>query len=127
MKKYIESLIEILKSAFINPWKQGALQKSIMHAPLHSLRPICTVKTMRVAFRILGGIVCLAILTNLISWIVLTGIHGGTAWNGKVQEGRYYVGSHSRYTEVSSSQYRFSRFQETSNSIMEKPLWLLKL
>jgi hypothetical protein len=76
------------------------------------------VKTMRVAFRILGGIVCLAILTNLISWMVLSGIHGGTAWNGKVKEGRYYVGSHSRYTEVSPSQYRFSRFQETSNSII---------
>jgi hypothetical protein len=73
---------------------------------------------MRVTFRILGGILGLAILANLISWMVLSGIQGGTTWNGKVEGGRYYVGSHSHYTEVSLSQYRFGRFQETSNLII---------
>ena len=37
--------MEIRKSAFINLWKQSPLQKSIVHAFVHSLCPICTVRT----------------------------------------------------------------------------------
>src|SRR5438034_6541442 len=33
---------------------------------------------------------------------------GGTAANGKVEDGRYYVGEHGRYTEVTGAQFVLS-------------------
>jgi hypothetical protein len=35
---------------------------------------------------------------------------GGDAINGKIEAGRYYVGSHGRYTEVSREKYERSRW-----------------
>jgi hypothetical protein len=39
---------------------------------------------------------------------------GGSAGIGKVESGRYYVGSHGRYTEVSRSAFQFSKWHEWS-------------
>jgi hypothetical protein len=73
---------------------------------------------MKAPFRIAVGLLALAFLTNAISWTVLTEIQGGSASGGKIEGGRYYVGSHSRYTEVSASRYRLSQWQERSMIIV---------
>jgi hypothetical protein len=46
-------------------------------------------------------------------WIVAL-ILGGDAINGKVEDGRYYLGSHGRYTQVSADVYVYSRIHTIS-------------
>src|SRR5215831_9649657 len=65
---------------------------------------------------VLSGILA-ALCVNLVSWVVFTMTQGGDALNGKVEGGRYYLGSHGRYTEVSARKYQFSRCQTVSNMV----------
>src|SRR5882762_10146722 len=39
---------------------------------------------------------------------------GGSASNGKVENGKYYVSSHGHYTEVSRSAFEFCKWHEWS-------------
>ena len=64
------------------------------------------------------GILALAVFLNLVSWAAFCMTQGGDALNGKVENGRYYLGSHSRFTEVSAAKYHFSRWQTVSNLII---------
>src|SRR5437588_9340214 len=68
--------------------------------------------------KVLVSILAVAVLLNLASWTAFSITHGGNALNGKIEGDRYYVGSHSRYTEVSASQFQFSRWQTISNLII---------
>jgi hypothetical protein len=54
---------------------------------------------------------------NGCSFLVHTSIIGGGASNGKIENGKYYVGDHGRYTEVSHSAYRFSWWHELSAAV----------
>ncbi len=72
-----------------------------------------SVKPMRVVLGILG----LVVFLNLVSWLVFCVTQGGDALNGKIVDGRYYLGSHSHYTEVSAAKYQFSRWQTISNMV----------
>ncbi|MDB6125218.1 MAG: hypothetical protein JWQ71_4211 [Pedosphaera sp.] len=48
---------------------------------------------------------------NLFSFIIFSMVMGGHAGNGKIEDGRYYLGNHSRYTEVSASVFQYSLWQ----------------
>jgi hypothetical protein len=51
---------------------------------------------------------------NAIAFTVHERTIGGSAGNGKEEDGKYYVGSHGRYTEVSRSAFQFSQWHEWS-------------
>ena len=57
--------------------------------------------------------VCMAML-NFFAFMIHDALIGGSAGNGKVQAGKYYVGSHGHYTEVSRAAFRFSWWHEAS-------------
>jgi len=58
---------------------------------------------------------CLAWL-NICAVMVHDGVIGGSAGIGKVENGKYYVGSHGHYTEVSRSAFQFSKWHEWSGA-----------
>lgn len=76
------------------------------------------VKPMRIALRIVLGIIALAMLLNGAAWVVFSATQGGSALLGKVEAGRYYLGDHGRYTEVSARKYQLSRWLTISNMII---------
>jgi hypothetical protein len=43
---------------------------------------------------------------------------GGSAGVGKIENGKYFVGHHGHFTEVSRSAYQFSRWHEFTAGIM---------
>ena len=47
---------------------------------------------------------------NAIVFVAITRELGGSALNGKVEGGKFFVGDHGRYAEVSASTYEFSRW-----------------
>jgi hypothetical protein len=59
------------------------------------------------------SLIAFAIINFAIFWIVAIRI-GGDAVNGKIEDGRYYVGSHGRYTEVSNGVWKYSEIQAKS-------------
>ena len=73
---------------------------------------------MRILLRITLGILAFAVILNLVSWFVFGLTQGGSALNGKIEGGKYYLGDHARYTEVSARKYQFSRWQTISNVII---------
>ncbi|WP_114226906.1 MULTISPECIES: hypothetical protein [Sphingomonas] len=48
------------------------------------------------------------IIANFILFVTLTFALGGDAINGKREAGRYFLGSHGHYTEVSYATYVYS-------------------
>jgi hypothetical protein len=59
-------------------------------------------------FHVLAAILFFAALANFLVFFAVAIYIGGDAWNGKVEEGRYYVASHGKYTEVSSEVWHYS-------------------
>ena len=57
--------------------------------------------------------VCLAVV-NFFAFMIHDALIGGSAGIGRVENGKYYVGSHGRYTEVSRAAFRFSWWHEPS-------------
>ena len=51
---------------------------------------------------------------NGCAFFVHTSVVGGGASIGRIENGKYYVGSHGRYTEVSRSTYRCCWWHELS-------------
>ena len=58
---------------------------------------------------------------NIVTFMVFTIANRGDAGSGKIEGGRYYVGSHSRYTEVSPLVFQISRWQ-SSSILITQPL-----
>src|SRR4051812_26095174 len=56
--------------------------------------------------------IVLAVLApfNFLLYAVIADNIGGDAINGKVDAGRYYLGSHGQYTEVSRAVFTYSKF-----------------
>jgi hypothetical protein len=50
-----------------------------------------------------------AIVNFMAFWLVAVSC-GGDAWNGYVKDGRYFLGSHGAYTEVSRSFWTYSYY-----------------
>lgn len=63
------------------------------------------------------GIFFLLAVFNFPLWMVIDRSQGGSALNGKVENGRYYLGDHGQYTEVSQSVYSINRTYETVSVI----------
>jgi hypothetical protein len=53
-------------------------------------------------------------LGNFLAFAIISAFLGGTAPNGKIEDGHYYVGDHNRYTEVSKIVFEYSRIHTTS-------------
>lgn len=68
------------------------------------------------------GIVTFCAL-NWVSSIALDFMLGGDALNGKVEQGRFFVGQHGHYTEVSESTYEYSRLITYSAIACMPLLW----
>ena len=49
------------------------------------------------------------VIANFLAFFVISLWLGGTAWNGTVENGKYYLGEHGRFTEVSQRVFRYSR------------------
>jgi hypothetical protein len=59
-------------------------------------------------------VVLLALAGSIINFVVFdveSSRLGGEAINGKVDAGRYFVGSHGQYTEVSREQFEWSKWR----------------
>jgi hypothetical protein len=56
---------------------------------------------------------CLSLL-SFCAFEICSGLHGGSASAGKIKDGKYYVGEHGHYTEVTRSAFLFSK---TADSI----------
>jgi hypothetical protein len=70
----------------------------------------------RVATVLSTGLFALAIV-NFITFSVVSSRLGGTAMNGYAQDGRYFIGSHGAYTEVSAEAWERSRLHGRSVGI----------
>lgn len=55
-------------------------------------------------YRIIKILITFVIISFLVFWITAV-IFGGDAVNGKIEDGRFYFGSHGEYTEVSRTAY----------------------
>jgi hypothetical protein len=53
-------------------------------------------------------------LLNGVAFFVHVSVLGGSAMNGRIENGKYYVGEHGRYTEVSATAFERSRWHERS-------------
>lgn len=47
---------------------------------------------------------------NFLAFIIGAAVLDGDAVNGKIEDGRYYVANHGKYTEVSKSAFTYSRW-----------------
>ncbi len=56
---------------------------------------------------------------GLVTFVAETQQLGGDALNGHVQDGRYYVADHGRYTEVTADQWELSRSHEIRMLVMQ--------
>lgn len=56
-----------------------------------------------------GGALFALMIVNFLSFVALSLAWGGDTLRGKVEDGRYYLGSRGRFTEVSESRYRLGR------------------
>jgi hypothetical protein len=63
-------------------------------------------------------------IVNFAAFFIAALYLGGDAINGKAQNGRYYLGSHGRYTEVSEAVFNFSR-QHALSLIITHPAAML--
>lgn len=46
---------------------------------------------------------------NLVLYLIILFVLGGSADNGMVRNGRFYVGNHGKYNEVSKTTFRLNR------------------
>ena len=67
-------------------------------------------------YRIACILVCLGFL-NINAFMFHNTLIGGSAGLGKVENGKYYVGSHGHYTEVSKSAFQLDKWLEASSMV----------
>ena len=56
----------------------------------------------------------IAAIINFASFYIIAVLIGGDAVNGKVENGKYYIANHGKYTEVSKSVFIYSRLHTYS-------------
>ena len=56
-----------------------------------------------------GGLLFAVAAVNFSAFFALSLAWGGDALNGKAVDGRFYLGNHGRYVEVTEGRWRFSR------------------
>lgn len=59
--------------------------------------------------KICHSLFAIAIVNFLVFFVVAINI-GGDAVNGKIEDGKYYVANHGKYTQVSKALFTYSRF-----------------
>lgn len=62
---------------------------------------------------LLLAVTAIAASINFFSFIVVDVLIGGDALSGKVEAGRYFLGQHGAYTQVSRSVFVYSAFHAT--------------
>ncbi len=58
------------------------------------------------------GLFSIIAILNFLLFMVITQNQGGSALNGKVENGHYYLGEHGHYTEVSQAVYLLNQAYE---------------
>ncbi len=58
------------------------------------------------------GLFTIIAIPNFLLFMIITQNQGGSALNGKVENGHYYLGEHGQYTEVSQAVYSLNRVYE---------------
>jgi len=53
-------------------------------------------------------------VVNFLAFFVIGISIGGDALNGKIESGRFYLGDHGKYNEVTEGVYRYSRLHDLS-------------
>lgn len=69
-------------------------------------------------------IVCLLAVLNFAAFWIGSDLLGGDAWNGKVENGHYYLSNHGRLTEVSAGVFTYSLWHVRSLFVTQ-PLAML--
>ena len=69
------------------------------------------------------AIFAVAWLNFTVYWIVGVCL-GGSADNGRIQDGKYFLGSHGTYTEVSEAVFTYSRIHGESTLITHALLFI---
>lgn len=65
----------------------------------------------RKVLRGVGVLLLVVAVLNAVAFVVTTIVLGGSALAGKVDGGKYYVGEHGQYTEVSQEVWTLSLYQ----------------
>jgi hypothetical protein len=65
-------------------------------------------------------------LANFFLFLILSALLGGSAANGRIQAGHYFVGEHGKYTEVSSLIFRINQIHGYT-LILTHPLAIISL
>lgn len=60
------------------------------------------------------AVIMLTALVNFIVFMALAGHFGGDALSGRIDEGRYFLGSHGHYSEVSETIFCYSKIHSIS-------------
>jgi len=55
-----------------------------------------------------GRLLALVVVINFVTFLVVGHWLGGSAWNGKVEAGKFFLADHGRYTEVTEGVYWYS-------------------
>jgi hypothetical protein len=68
-------------------------------------------------YRIASILICLGFM-SFAGFMIYSRLMGGSAGGGKVANGKYYVGEHGHYTEVTRSTFQLSRAVEAGAVLM---------
>lgn len=79
---------------------------------------------MRDYVYVIAAILFFVAITNFFVFFMVAVYIGGDAWNGKVENGHYYVANHGKYTEVSPGVWHYSRAHVVS-VLITHPLGIL--
>jgi len=66
-------------------------------------------------------------LANFFAFVLISLYLGGDAVNGKIDSGRFYLGSHGRYTEVSARVFTYSKWHTYSVLVTHSAAFLSAL
>jgi hypothetical protein len=69
---------------------------------------------MKTSLTVLAVVGVLVGFTNFFAFMIISGRLGGDALSGYERDGRYYVSSRGRVTEVSAAQWQLSRLHAIS-------------
>ncbi len=70
---------------------------------------------MRKAVEKVYSVLIVLAVVNFFAFMIITLLIGGSGVTGKIENGRYYVGSHGIYTEVSQTVYTFTVIHSCSH------------
>jgi hypothetical protein len=81
---------------------------------IRDFRAVEDMSRWRRVVSLIGAVLCCGGFLNYLVWWAICISIGGDASLGKVEDGKYFLGSHGRYTEVSESTFVYSQWHTRS-------------